>query len=69
MNINKLLGYVYIFVGLLVALYTAGQLLFQILGAVCGLIVAFHGWKMIRPQQASFFSSRAFFFNRFNDRF
>lgn len=70
MNINKLVGYLYIFVGLFVAIYVAGQLLFQILGAVCGLIVAFHGWKMIRPQHASFHSTRAFFFNKFNnDRF
>ena len=65
MNSNRFLGYFYIFFGFVFAIFFAGQLLFQLLGAIFGFMMMFKGFRLLSMQQMFHSYSRMFFDDRF----
>lgn len=62
--VRKFFGYLYILVGLGMAVIFGGVLILQLLGIIFGLILMFKGFGMLRPRAMSGFQQFHFFSDR-----
>jgi hypothetical protein len=64
LQVQRIIGFFYFLLGLFMVTFIGGKLLLQLLGIICGAVLCFRGFRLMRPVQRQ--ESFRTFFNQDN---